>query len=687
MSKNFVRPLSFGILLTILVPAAALAQTRTPAPGAPPDEEPMPPSFPRAPAGGGGPEATISALPPPTGPAPAKVANPDSYLPTLMGPLGLYRVSTAEVGPENHLRLALHGEFFRDSGFLVEGDTNTRMNGELSFGYTPLPYLEAFGAILTASNRNHRNNSWEPPRRDPELIKSFGDLVLGAKGVVDVARGQTVAFEAGFRFLSSISDLSISPSSTSLWIGPRYMVDMRRINAVPLRVHASADFYLDNSKNLVDFSDPTITIYTREVAMFAYGIAASRLRFALAIDAPLEKLTAPVPLTPFVEYHAEVVTAGRDPAFSDHMNPDNRDQQWMTGGLRARVYRGITLDAGLDIRLRSVGYQFGPPLPPWNLLFGGAFPLDIDAFTKPVVVTRTIERPAAGPPPAVEGQVSGIVKSSRDGKPVPGALVAVAKRPLSRVATDPDGAFQTIMLPPGPVELEVTAPGFENAKVNAAVMLGRPQKLEVTLTAKTLTGNVRGKVTDATGHPLPAALRLAGAEVFSAQADSSGLFSAALPVGAYRVTAEMPQMPPKEMSLDIVEGVDRQLDITMRTPNPNVALAGDSVTLKQPIKFRPGAPKLDAKTQAELDGVAELVQDHPEIKTLRIEAWWDNSAGKGAQTLTENQAKAVKAHLVKKGVPEGRIEAVGHGADNPLVPNIGPVNKAKNRRVELHVVQ
>jgi outer membrane protein OmpA-like peptidoglycan-associated protein len=194
-------------------------------------------------------------------------------------------------------------------------------------------------------------------------------------------------------------------------------------------------------------------------------------------------------------------------------------------------------------------------------------------------------------------------------------------------------------------------------------------------------------VADAKGHPLQAALRLAGTEVFSAQADSSGQFSASLPVGAYRVTAEMPLMPPKEVSLDIVEGVDRQLDIVMRTPNPDVKLAGDSISLKQPIKFKAGPPKLDAKTQATLDGVAELMQDHPEIKTLRIEAWWDSSAGKNAQTLTENQAKAVKDQLVKKGVPEGRIEAVGHGADNPLVPNIGPVNKAKNRRVELHVVQ
>jgi outer membrane protein OmpA-like peptidoglycan-associated protein len=381
------------------------------------------------------------------------------------------------------------------------------------------------------------------------------------------------------------------------------------------------------------------------------------------------------------------VTADKDPAFKDHMNPNNRDQAWLTAGLRARVYKGITLDAGTDVRLRSVGYEYGPPLPPYNVIFGGAFPLDIDAFTKPVVVTRTIERPAAGPPPAVEGQISGIVKSSRDGKPVPGALVAVAKRPLSRVATDPDGQFQTVQLPPGPVELNVSAPGFETAKVNAAVQLGVSRKLEVTLTAKTLTGNVRGKVTDSKGHPLPAALRLAGAEVFSAQADQSGQFSASLPVGPYRVTAEMPQMPAKEVSLDIVEGVDRQLDIVMRAPNPNVTLAGDTVTLKQPIKFKAGPPKIDPKTAAQLDGVAELLQDHPEIRTLRIEAWWDSSAGPKAQALTESQAKAVKDYLVGKGAPEGRIEAVGHGADNPLVPNIGPVNKAKNRRVELHVVQ
>ncbi len=47
----------------------------------------------------------------------------------------------------------------------------------------------------------------------------------------------------------------------------------------------------------------------------------------------------------------------------------------------------------------------------------------------------------------------------------------------------------------------------------------------------------------------------------------------------------------------------------------------------------------------------------------------------------------MKAYLVKKGVPDARVEAAGMGAEKPLVPNIGPASKAKNRRVDLIVVR
>ena len=77
------------------------------------------------------------------------------------------------------------------------------------------------------------------------------------------------------------------------------------------------------------------------------------------------------------------MTADADKDFSDYMAPDcggtdpgrmpcldNRDLQWLTIGARADVYRGITVDLGVDVRIRSPGFPFGPPVAPWNLVFG-----------------------------------------------------------------------------------------------------------------------------------------------------------------------------------------------------------------------------------------------------------------------------------------------------------------------------
>ena len=82
-----------------------------------------------------------------------------------------------------------------------------------------------------------------------------------------------------------------------------------------------------------------------------------------------------------------------------------------------------------------------------------------------------------------------------------------------------------------------------------------------------------------------------------------------------------------------------------------------------------------------------VLEDRPEIRVLRVEAHWDPSAGPKAKEMTDAQAAAVKDYLVKKGIADARIEAVGMGADQPLVPNVTPVYKAKNRRLELHMIR
>jgi outer membrane protein OmpA-like peptidoglycan-associated protein len=544
---------------------------------------------------------------------------------------------------------------------------------------------------LTSSNRNVRSKL-EVDRRDPELIKSFGDLILGGKGVLPVARGLSAGAELGLRFLSSISDLSFSPGSTSFWIGAVSSLDLRALANAPLRFHVNANFYLDNSSNLYDFGGTTI--FTREVAMFAYGIAYSRLRFAFGADFPLEQRTAPVPLLPFIEYHAEVVTASADPAFADPMYQvvKNRDQHWLTLGLRARVAGGFTLSGGVDVGLRSVGYEFGPPVPPYNVIFAMAFPFDIAAFKRPVVVTRTVEVKGAATPIPSTGTVTGTVRGG-DGKPVADAVISFAGIPHARVATDPDGTFSSGPLAPGSVEVSVTAPGYDPASASATVAAGSSTNIDVSLKAKVATGNVRGRVTDPAGNGVAATLRFSGAATFEAKSDASGAYSAALPPGPYKVVVDAPGLPTKEAPLDIVAGQDRQLDIAFKRPHPDVSLTPRGIQLRVPIKFKPGVPKLDTVVKNELDGVAELMAEHPEIKALRIEAHWGGPAGgkKGntpaaARKLTEQQAQLIKDYLVGKGVAMDRLEAVGRGGESPLVPNLSPANRAKNRRVELVTV-
>ena len=625
--------------------------------------------------------------------APATDAEPaPESLASFVGPVGLFHTSTASVGPLHQLRLGLHGEFFGASDFLVRGDTDRRLQGAFVFGYTLHPSVELFGALLNSSNRNTRDRT--AADRDPELIKSFGDLVIGAKGVHTLSPGVTMGVELGLKFLSGVSNLAISPSSTSWWLGPLLTVDLRRLpSAVPLRLHTAVSFFGDNSSNLHPLSG--VTLQTKEAAMFGYGIAPSRLRLVLAADALLERLLPQSPVDILFEYHLEYVTATADKDFADYMKPtcglpgapacsDNRDIHWLTLGARVAVYRGITADVGVDVRLRSPGFPYGPPVPPYNVLFGVSFPLDLDQLTRTVVVTKTVE----GPHVAREGSLAGTVRSSAGGAPVPDAIVAVTNRPRHRAATDADGGFMTADLPPGPVELDVTAPNFEPAKVKAVVVAGKPAELAVVLTAKPATANVRGKVSGPDGKGLSASVKFIGAENLEAKADADGAYTASLPVGAYLARAEAAGYAPREAQLRLLDGQDQSLDFALRstTLNPDVTLAGESIRLKKPLRFVGATAKLAGPSQKLLDGVADLLDVHAEIKRLHVVAHWDNGVGKArAEALTRSQAEAIKSYLVGRGVAEGRVDAVGAGATKPLVPNLGPMNRMRNRRVELNL--
>ena len=57
------------------------------------------------------------------------------------------------------------------------------------------------------------------------------------------------------------------------------------------------------------------------------------------------------------------------------------------------------------------------------------------------------------------------------------------------------------------------------------------------------------------------------------------------------------------------------------------------------------------------------------------------------QKLSEQRAKTVKKLLLENGVEEDRINYIGNNYDNPLAKNESEHGRAKNRRVEIVVLE
>jgi outer membrane protein OmpA-like peptidoglycan-associated protein len=87
--------------------------------------------------------------------------------------------------------------------------------------------------------------------------------------------------------------------------------------------------------------------------------------------------------------------------------------------------------------------------------------------------------------------------------------------------------------------------------------------------------------------------------------------------------------------------------------------------------------------------VAKLMELHPEILRVRVEGHTDN---KGSAIdnldLSRERAAAVRRHLIDIGGIDGkRLVAQGFGPDRPVGDNKTEAGRAKNRRIELVIIE
>ena len=303
-------------------------------------------------------------------------------------------------------------------------------------------------------------------------------------------------------------------------------------------------------------------------------------------------------------------------------------------------------------------------------------------------MTRTIEK---APAPSM-GTVIGSVKNKADGKPIAEAVVSFTGQPRARVATDPDGSFQSVPLPPGPADITVAAAGFEPATGKANVVAGSASTVEVALVAKVVNGNVRGKVSDRAGRPMAATIRFNGPNTFEAHADASGRVlgdaaGRALPRqrrgdratrgGTFRWTSRRAR-----------PAAGRDAAARERGRHPDAA--GDRAARADQVPVggaQAGAPRSRPSSRPWPTSWPTTPRSRPCASRRTGAGPAKGKGGDAAKKLTQKQATAIKDYLVAKGAPADRIETVGVGGESPLVPNLGPANQAKNRRVELVVQQ
>ena len=104
------------------------------------------------------------------------------------------------------------------------------------------------------------------------------------------------------------------------------------------------------------------------------------------------------------------------------------------------------------------------------------------------------------------------------------------------------------------------------------------------------------------------------------------------------------------------------------------------------IGFPGGGIELDAQARRRLDTVLAYMKADPSVNRVELDGHSDNSGNRLTnRDLSRRRALAVMDYLKAQGVPEEQIAVRFHGEQYPLVPNTNNANRARNRRVNIHL--
>ncbi len=142
-------------------------------------------------------------------------------------------------------------------------------------------------------------------------------------------------------------------------------------------------------------------------------------------------------------------------------------------------------------------------------------------------------------------------------------------------------------------------------------------------------------------------------------------------------TAQVPLTDEQAAMAEALEAPQRQIDALLQRANQG------------PAMFATDSPRLSPAGVAVVDEIAEVLtlafREAP-AATVAIGGHTDSTGSRVYnQDLSQRRADSVMRRLIAEGLPGRRLQAVGHGPDQPIADNATPAGRAQNRRIAVEL--
>ncbi len=424
--------------------------------------------------------------------------------------------------------------------------------------------------------------------------------------------------------------------------------------------------------------------------------------------------------------------------------------QTLTLGLRVfPPLRGVALLAAVDIGLtgtRDFVRELAPNKP-YDVIFALSFAYDARSMPSASAEPEVREVPVVRPALARTTRIRGQVIEEGTGAVVAGAVVRYPGRDLSAQQADEQGRFMSYALDPGEIDLEISHPDYETgtckttipdepvagadaqAEAHASLTMDdftaepdaaepatepepgaseteqadgsaadasapEPREIELTCAIRPLPrkATLKGVVIGSSGLPLAgAAVQLEGPQPASAVSGMSGDFAfAQVAPGSYTLRVEADGAFVKKQPVELLanETTSVRVEVLEKPARSLVRVTSREIRLRRKIAFQASTAEINPSSNILLAEIADVMVRQPEIGLVEIGVHTDNQGSSSRNLeISQQRAEAVRMRLIENGVSPARLEAKGYGAERPLVPNLTPSNRARNRRVELKIKQ